>query len=250
MDKKYAFILAFLITLIIITNTFYIKSVLSSPRIEQHQITRVIDGDTIVIDSNETIRFLNVNAPEKNEPNSNLSKIFLSQYLNKTLRFEFVEKDKYNRSLARIYSENGEYLNLLLIEKGLASKFLVDEKELKEFSEAEEKAINNELGIWKKSPLYVCLSSSIDANSEIIYLRSKCGVLSLSGLKLKDEGRKIFHLKNISLASLTIHTGIGEDNETDIFFNSKTSVLNNDRDTIYLFDSSSRLLLHHAYGYS
>jgi len=77
---------------------------------------RVIDGDTIVLESGEIIRYLGIDAPEKNKP-------FFTQAKEKNeeliggqeveLELDVQEKDKYGRTLAYIWLEE-KMINLEL----------------------------------------------------------------------------------------------------------------------------------------
>lgn len=246
MEKRKAFILAFLITILIALNISFLKS--STNTREITTIKRVLDGDTIEIESGEKVRLLNINAPEKNSINNELSTSFLNKYLNKSIELEIEGYDKYGRTLARIYAP--DYLNLELVKQGLASKYLVQDSELKDFSKAEETAINLQKGIWNKNPLFNCLTSKIMPEEEKLILSNKCDKLNMSNFILKDESRRQYIFKDIQLEDkLILHTGQGKDNETDIFWNSKTNIWNNDGDSVYLFDPEGKIIHYNSYGY-
>ena len=159
MEKRYAFIFALVITLIIALNVF-LFNISFSPQREKAKISRIIDGDTMELEDGKRIRLLNINAFEKNQPGHELAVDYLKNYENKTLEIEITGIDKYYRILARIYSPG--YLNFELVKKGFASKFLVDKKELEIFADAEKNAIDKFLGIWQKSLYYDCIKSDIN----------------------------------------------------------------------------------------
>lgn len=128
-------------------------------------IVRVIDGDTFVIfnmyGSEEKIRLIGVNAPEsrnsgkkKKEEFGAESKKYLTDLLkNRRVRLEFdVQRvDKYGRTLAYVYLENGTFLNEYLVKNGYAQVATyppnVKYKDL--FIEAQRYARNNKTGLWK-----------------------------------------------------------------------------------------------------
>lgn len=246
MDKKYAFLLALLITLLIAVNLSLFTGNVIKER-EYAKISRIIDGDTLELEDGRKLRLLNINSPEKSSLHYKEAMNYLSPLLNKTIELETVDTDKYGRTLARIYIP--EYLNFELVKQGLANKFLVEESELNEFSEAEESAINAEKGIWKHSSFYNCFSTYIDEKNEKITLINKCNKLNISNWILKDESRQQYEFKELQLAEITLHSNVGKDNETDIFWNSKTNIWNNDRDTLYLFDKEGNIAHFHSYGY-
>ncbi len=242
MDKKYAFLLALLITFLISAN-FYFSSDKNNAR-ETVIVSRVIDGDTLETDNGRTIRLVNVNSPEKGTFHYELAKDYLKSFENKTVEIEIIGTDKYYRTLARIYSP--AYVNLELVDKGLASKFLVQESELKTFSKAEEQAIKEFRGMWKKSSDYGCFSSDINKYDELVVLINNCNS-KMENWFLKDESRKTYKFAS-SFDKVIIHSGSGKDNSTDVFIGS-TEIWNNDRDTLYLFDSEGNIVHHEVYGY-
>jgi micrococcal nuclease len=248
MDKKYAFILASLILALVLLNYFSLTTFLTKEQSrEKAVVSRIIDGDTLELSDGRTIRLLNINAPEKGTHGANLSAEFLREFENKTVELEITGTDKYKRTLARIYSP--EYINLNLVEQGLASKFLVQESELREFSKAEESAIKSSLGIWVKSPYFGCFDSEIDKINEEVLLINNCLELDINGWILKDESRKIYTFNNIKLEKVILHSGKGIDNLTDIFWQSGTDIWNNNRDSLYLFDSNGGIAEYESYGY-
>lgn len=248
MDKKYAFLFALILAGLIISDLFIFTSFsVKENNRENVMIERVIDGDTLKLSDGRTIRLININSPEKGTPNANLSAIFLKSFENKSIDLEVTGTDRYNRVLARIYAP--EYLNLELVRQGLASKFLVQESELKIFSGAEESAIKNSLGIWRKSSFFGCFDSSIDQFKEEVVIKNRCPEISLQGWMLKDESRKIYSFENLSFEKITIHSGYGTDNVTDLFWGNKDNIWNDDRDSLYLFEPDGRIAHYETYGY-
>ena len=87
------------------------------------QITRVIDGDTLIIDLT-TIRLSLVNSPERGESGYQEAKDFASTVCPVGSNAEFIEDswqqtDKYGRSLGLVYC-NDMFLNELLLTNGHA----------------------------------------------------------------------------------------------------------------------------------
>ena len=83
------------------------------------QITRVIDGDTLIIDQT-TIRLSLVNSPERGEPGYQEAKDFASTVCPVGSNAEFIEDtwqptDKYGRSLGLVYcNDTVSYTHLTL----------------------------------------------------------------------------------------------------------------------------------------
>ncbi len=251
MEKRHALLLSFMIALLatITTSLSPMNQSQVSKEIKRENIVvaRVIDGDTLKTEDGKTLRLVNINAPEKGTFNYKQAMEFLLPFVNKSLEAEYLGEDKYQRTLARLYAP--EYLNLELVELGLSSKFLVQESELKEFANAEKSAIENSRGIWNKSEYSDCFDSNTDSANEKVILINKCSKISMSGWFLKDESRKTYTFKNGFDGEIILHSGIGSDNSTDLFWNSKDNIWNNDRDSLYLFDSQGRIVHYETYGY-
>jgi len=87
------------------------------------QITRVIDGDTLIIDLT-TIRLSLVDTPERGEPGYQEAKDFASTVCPVGSNAEFIEdswqkEDRYGRSLGLVFC-NDMFLNELLLTSGHA----------------------------------------------------------------------------------------------------------------------------------
>ena len=87
------------------------------------QITRIIDGDTLIIDQTP-IRLSLVNSPERGEPGYQEAKDFASTVCPVGSNAEFIEdswqqSDKYGRSLGLVFC-NDMFLNELLLTNGHA----------------------------------------------------------------------------------------------------------------------------------
>src|SRR3989344_4259415 len=204
MQSKHALILAFLITGLIASN-YFLFQIINKPELETAIVARVIDADTLELSDGRTLRLLNINAPEKSFPNSEISTEFLKQYENKSIKFK----------------------------------------------NSEIQAISQGKGIWKHSIYYDCITSTIDKELEVITLTNICDVLDLKSWKLKDESRKTFTFPNIKLnkaQKLILYSKEGTNNDFELYWQQKTNVWNNDRDTLYLFDSNGFIIHFNSYG--
>lgn len=241
--------IAFIVSLIIVIILFFSLPQNNTSEKEIVTIGRVIDGDTIQLTDNTIVRLLNINSPEKNTFNHEQAALYLTSLINKSISLETTGTDKYNRVLAKIYAP--EYVNLRLVELGLASKFLVQESELKKFAEAEEYAISHEKGIWKKSNLYGCFKSTINEKSEYVKIIKLCPEAKWDNITLKDESRKSFVINNISQAeeTITLYSNLGKNTQNQLYWNSKDSIWNNDRDSLYMIDNKGNIIEYETYGY-
>ncbi len=92
---------------------------------QSHLVTKVIDGDTFVIDTGEKVRLICINTPERNENGFEEAKQFLeSLVLNKNAALEkdMTNKDKYGRLLRYAFVDD-IFVNREMFQKGYAKIF-------------------------------------------------------------------------------------------------------------------------------
>lgn len=129
-----------------------------------YAISSVVDGDTVKVNINgniETLRLIGLDTPETVDPRkpvqcfgieaSNKAKELLS---GQKVRIEKDptqgDYDKYGRTLAYIYREDGLFYNKYMIEQGYAHEYTYDlpYKYQTEFKAAKKAAQENQLGLW------------------------------------------------------------------------------------------------------
>jgi endonuclease YncB( thermonuclease family) len=145
------------------------KTVVSSdktttPQYTYYSVVEVVDGDTLKINisgKTETLRLIGLDTPETVDPRkpvqcfgreaSNKAKELLS---GKKVRIEKDstqgELDKYGRTLAYVYREDGLFYNKYMIEQGYAHEYTYSTpyKYQAEFKAAEKSARENQRGLW------------------------------------------------------------------------------------------------------
>jgi micrococcal nuclease len=126
-------------------------------------VSRVIDGDTVELENGERVRLIGIDTPELYDERKPVmyfaqeaSKFTKQMAEGKMVRLEFDEnneylghKDKYGRTLAYIYLEDGTFLNAEIIKQGYGfayTKFLF--KYMEEFRKYQQEAMENEKGLW------------------------------------------------------------------------------------------------------
>ena len=133
-----------------------------------YKVIKVVDGDTLDINTSERIRFSGINTPETGECYYQEAKNKLAELvLNKDI---FLEKDisdtgKYGRLLRYVYIDD-LLVNSFLVENGYAKvydKYSYDTKRYDELKAVETIAIKNKLGVW----------SCIDPKEDCLYVGSK-----------------------------------------------------------------------------
>ncbi|MAX52414.1 MAG: nuclease [Methylophaga sp.] len=138
----------------------------SSPYRYRVKLKRVIDGDTIELQSGQIIRLLGINTPEIQsryhdaEAGGEQSKQWLINTLSHGdffIEYDQQQRDKYDRALAHCFLPDGQYLNAMLIEEGLASLTLIPPnlRYSDKLIEAQSRAEQAKKGIWSMSDYQV-----------------------------------------------------------------------------------------------
>lgn len=124
------------------------------------RVRKVIDGDTLILQDGEKIRLIGINTPEvqsryrQAQAGGEAAKEWLEKVLRNPdvwLQYDVAQFDKYDRRLAHVFLESGDYLNALLLEQGLAMLTLIPPNLLyaDTLIEAQQLAERNKLGIWQ-----------------------------------------------------------------------------------------------------
>ncbi len=136
------------------------KSILS-PVSSTSFVTRIVDGDTIQIDTGQKVRYLGMNTPETVDPRrpvqcfgKEASAYNKNLVLNKKVKLvkDVSETDKYGRLLRYVYLEDGTFVNLKLVQEGYAysDTFPPDVAHVADFVKAQKQAREEKLGLWNK----------------------------------------------------------------------------------------------------
>jgi endonuclease YncB( thermonuclease family) len=137
------------------------KKVDIKPGYDFYRVKTVYDGDTVELEDGRKIRLLGINTPEVQhrdklaDAGGDEAKRWLTDKLKNTkVRLEVgVEKtDKYGRTLAHLFSEKKEHINLQLVAAGLAvvSIYPPNLHYVDELVKAQNQAEQAKLGIWRR----------------------------------------------------------------------------------------------------
>jgi endonuclease YncB( thermonuclease family) len=114
------------------------------------KVTRVTDGDTIrvLIDRREVIvRLAGIDAPEAGQAYGARAKQALGELVNqKTVRVELEGKDRYGRSIGRVFLEDSS-INDKMVELGWAWQYRKYDKSSR-LEQLEQSARKKKLGLW------------------------------------------------------------------------------------------------------
>jgi len=118
----------------------------------------VFDGDTVQLQTGEKVRYLGIDTPEMGDVPEFMAEearqLNRRMVAGKRVRLEFdrESEDRHGRKLAYVFLENGDMVNILLLQKGLAH-ILAPGPDLKYFSlflENQRKAMKEGVGIWSR----------------------------------------------------------------------------------------------------
>ena len=129
----------------------------------EHQVLRVVDGDTLLLTSNARVRLIGVNTPETVRPDHPVeawgpeASRFTQEFISRgpvRLTFDQERKDRFNRFLAYVWVDD-RLLNEELVRAGLARaelQFHYSSSMKKRFREAQQAAQRERVGLWSGRP--------------------------------------------------------------------------------------------------
>jgi micrococcal nuclease len=138
-----------------------ISSVLESSSVttnsDFYKVIKVVDGDTIDLETGDTVRLIGIDTPEVyfgaecygNEASEFMKNLLEGKYV--TLEKDVSETDKYGRLLRYVYLE-GDSINETLVKEGYAfsSAYPPDIKYQDKLDSLEQLARNSNLGLWEE----------------------------------------------------------------------------------------------------
>jgi micrococcal nuclease len=128
------------------------------PESEWRQVVRVVDGDTLVLDGNERVRLIGVDTPETVHPSKPVEHFGreasaftkrMAEGRRVRLEFDRERTDRYGRTLAYVYLEDGTLLNAEIIRQGYGHAYTrFPFRYLDEFRALEREAREAQRGLW------------------------------------------------------------------------------------------------------
>ncbi len=257
--RKDIMLLVFLILVLFLINYRFLDKAIENllSDYETAVVGRVIDGDTIVIDSGESVRLLGINAPERGEYYFDEATKFLEDMvLNKTIRLEYsgTKYDKYRRLLAYLYIGK-ENVNTELVENGFANVYILnDRKNEGILRNAWKECVEKNIGICEKSidKCANCIElKRLDyTNQEIIFYNRCSFSCDISDWEIRDEGRKKYVFQDSQIESsrqISIIVGNGTDTDSTLYWKDEDYVWTSAGDTLFLRDEKGKLILWENY---
>lgn len=150
--SKTILVICLVLSILLFSTPSYATTVTKDISLVEDKITRVIDGDTVVLASGKHIRFFCMDAPEHNQlPEGPNSVINLKNILPEgtSINLKAYNLDRYGRTVGEIY-KGDELVNLELVKTGEAVVYKQYCK-VQTYYEAQTSAQANHLGIWKEA---------------------------------------------------------------------------------------------------
>jgi micrococcal nuclease len=183
-----------------------------NPARDLFQVTEVVDGDTIKVSTIGTLRLIGMDTPETRDPRkpvqcfgreaSNKAKELLG---GKKVYLEYDPAnriDKYGRTLAYVYREDGLFYNVEMIKQGFAHSYVqFPHPRLDEFNTYQREARENNLGFWAANTCNGNTTQAASGNSKTAiplpispevnkdgFIKGSCASLNKLGLGNFERG--------------------------------------------------------------
>lgn len=193
----------FCVLLIIV---FWIMAIVGCVEEKEFLVSRVIDGDTIDLADGITIRYIGINTPEVGQPGAEeATEANRALVEGKKVRLEYdVQKqDKYGRTLAYVYLEDGTFVNAELVKQGYAqvATYPPNVKYVELFQKSQQEAQTEKRGLWASEPPKEPAEPTVKEQpptqnqSDIVYItktgskyhRAGCRYLSKSAIPIERK---------------------------------------------------------------
>jgi len=238
------------------------------------KVTRVLDGDTIEIESGERVRYLGINAPESGQPfftEATRENERLVAGRTVALEFDVQTQDRYKRLLAYVWV--GDVLvNEEIVKNGYAviETIQPNVKYQDLILKAQQEARNACRGLWaglcsqnKEVSCIRIVNINADApgndnenkNGEWIEIKNTCSqAISMESWLLKDSSASNkYEFKDFTLEgskSVIIYSGCGKDTQDKLYWQcpeGQYAIWNNTGDHAFLYDASNNLITEYQY---
>ncbi|MPZ54521.1 MAG: hypothetical protein GEU79_17645, partial [Acidimicrobiia bacterium] len=221
----------------------------------------------------DQLRLIGINSPERDECYSAESHAYLESLLEGemvTLERDRTDRDRFDRLLRYVYLEDGTLVNEVMVEEGMAiaRRYPPDTSLAKTLEAAQSRAKDAVLGLWAPDACGNATNADLavteiyydppgneteDLNAEYIVISNNGGPLDMGGWGIRDESssNRFTFPEGFSLgsgASVTIHSGCGDQSTTDLYWcSSHNAVWNNDGDTVFIQDPSGNSVVSRNY---
>ncbi len=164
------------ILVLILILSLFLNAFLLYQSVQRNRVRRVVDGDSFDLTDGRRIRLLGIDAPDRNRCLYQASKDRLEQLINnRRVRLADLITDDYGRILANVYV-NKQFVNLILVEEGLAKFSYVSSPQYLKLKQASIAAKNNRLGIYSpacqntQAPTNCLIKGNLRAGDKVYHL--------------------------------------------------------------------------------
>ena len=136
---------------------FLIMAIFGCEEEKDFFVSRVIDGDTIELADGTRIRYIGINTPEVGQPGgkeATEANRALVESKKVRLEYDIQKQDKYGRTLAYVYLEDGTFVNAELVRLGYAqvATYPPNVKHVDLFQKLQREAQTEKRGLWASEP--------------------------------------------------------------------------------------------------
>lgn len=224
------------------------------------RVRNVVDGDTVVLQAGQRLRYLGINAPERGEAfadEATRRNRRLVRGREVKLEFDAEREDRYGRLLAYVWAD-GEMVNETLLREGLAHVFVIPPnlRYYHRFLAIQEEARRRRVGLWGPGglpgPLKITHLEAVapggerrDLNGEVVRIANVTGhPVDLAGYRIQNDRGRTYVFPQVVLRpgyALTLYSGRGHDRTTDggpikLYWAANRPVWRNRGDTATLLD--------------
>jgi micrococcal nuclease len=252
------------IVLLVVAGAFFMFQAISLDGGEEHEVTEVIDGDTVRLANGEKVRLIGINTPETGQPYYSDATDKLTELVDGktvTLKKDKDHEDQYGRWLRYIYLDE-MFVNLEMVKGGYALSYRYEPnlKHADEFDDAEEEARNAGRVIWAPSNHTVSVSElHYDADGSdgdnlndeyVVFENPGSTIIDMTGWLVHDTSNNMYTFSSFILANqstVTLHSGSGVDSSEHVYWDNGNPIWNNGGDVLILRDSQGLFVIHYSY---
>ncbi len=217
-------------------------------------VKEVISGDKIKLQSGKIIKYLGVDSPDEGEYLFDEAKEFNRELVEgkeiKLVYDSYYKEDKYGNNLAYVYlKDTYKFVNVEIIERGFA---FIDNSynfasKYNDLERAQDNAKDYNKGLWLINIKIDYIFSVGDIKHEGIKIINRGRTkVDMSKFIIKTEkGYGYIFPENFTLEpgkSVSLYTGQGDNTNDALYWNSKTSVIDQKKDTLFLYDLKLNLI--------
>jgi len=242
----------------------FLAAIVSPSLVSAERVTRVIDGDTVLLEDGQKVRYAGINAPEQGDPGYQES-MHANNLLvgGKEVRLEFGRRrtEKHERLIAYVYAGR-TLVQAELVKQGWA--FVTRAQSLLRYREVlqkyQEEAKAGGRGIWTRGEhrgklvvvqVHPRESGRSSSNDEyVVFKNVGAAPLLLTGWSVSDEMNQSYLVPQFTIGpgkTFSLYTGSGKNTNEALYWGRRKTVWNKGGDTVIVKDAGGFFVLAHTY---